>query len=84
MVSPPPSVPTSLANQIESVGGLGISPYAQAMRLFGRPPGAREMVIYNAVKSLEAQLGRPPTRNEVLMHVTAPGGANTSGPEPVA
>jgi hypothetical protein len=54
----------------------------QAMRVFGRPPSAREMVIFNAVRSLEQQLGRPPTRNEVLMHVTRPGTLST-GPEPV-
>ena len=83
VMTPPPSVSPSLSDQVRSVGAIGMSPYAQAMRIYGRPPGAREMVIFTAVQALEAQLGRPPTRNEVLMHITAPGGSNTSGPEPV-
>ncbi len=82
VVTPPPSLSPSLSDQVRSVGAIGMSPYAQAMRIYGRPPGAREMVIFTAVQALEAQLGRPPTRNEVLMHITAPGGSNTTGPEP--
>jgi len=83
VVTAPPSVPVSLNDQIANVGAQGMSPYAQAMRVYGRPPAAREMAIFSAVQTLEAQLGRPPTRNEVMMFVTAPGGQNTTGPEPV-
>lgn len=79
----PPAVPAPLTEQINNYGAAGMSPYAQAQRLFGRNPSAREFYIFSATKSLEAQLGRPPTRNEVLMHVTAPGGSNRAGPEPV-
>lgn len=83
VVTPPPAVPAPLGDQISSIGAMGMSPYAQAMRIYGRPPSAREMVVFSSVQALEAQLGRPPTRNEVLMHITAPGGTGTSGPEPV-
>jgi hypothetical protein len=81
----PPTVPASLTDQIGSVGGAGLSPVAQFMRIAGRPPTGREMVVFNATKTLEQQLGRAPTRNELLMHVTSPqNNPNNAGQEPVA
>lgn len=77
----PPSVPEALSQQVDRVGAAGMSPEMQAFRIFGRPPAAREMVIFNAVRALEQQLGRPPTRNELLLYVTRPGSLS-SGPEP--
>ena len=82
LASAPPSVPTPLSGQLAAVNAQQLSPIAQFMRVAGRPPSGRELYVFNAVRSLEQQLGRPPTRNEVLLHVTAPGGS-TQGPEPV-
>lgn len=83
LASPPPSVPAPLSAQLAQVGAQSLSPLSQFMRLAGRPPSGRELYIFNAARNLEQQLGRPPTRNEVLLHVTSPSQA-TSGPEPVA
>lgn len=73
----------SLPDQITGVGGSGYSPEMQFMRLAGRPPSGREMVVFNATQQLTQQLGRPPTRNEVLMRVTNPVDLN-QGPSPVS
>lgn len=81
----PPTVSPSLTDQIQAVGADNLSPVAQFMRVAGRPPTGREMVIFSATKALEDQLGRPPTRNELLMHVTSQAAnPNNTGPEPVA
>lgn len=82
LTTAPPSVPAPLGDQLARVGATQLSPIAQFMRLAGRPPSGRELYVFNAVRSLEQQLGRPPTRNEVLLHVTARGEA-TRGPDSV-
>ena len=82
MATAPPSVPEALNVQVDKVGAAGMSLEMQAMRIFGRTVSAREMVIYTAVRSLEQQLGRPPTRNELLLNITRPG-TGSAGPEPV-
>ena len=77
----PPTAPATLPDQIAAVGAANLSPEQAFMRLNGRPPAPREMVIYNATSQLTQQLGRAPTRNEVLMYVTRGADVN-SGPEP--
>jgi hypothetical protein len=73
----------TLPEQITAAGADNYSPEMQFMRLAGRPPSGREMTIFNAVQSLTQQLGRAPTRNEVLLSVQNPVDM-TTGPAPVA
>jgi hypothetical protein len=79
----PPTHSPALPDQITGVGAQGYSPEMQFMRLAGRPPSGREMVVFNATQQLTQQLGRPPTRNEVLMRVSNPVDLN-QGPSPVS
>jgi hypothetical protein len=79
----PPTASPALADQISGVGAAGYSAEMQFMRLAGRAPSGREMVVFNATQQLAQQLGRPPTRNEVLARVTAPVEA-MQGPAPVS
>lgn len=79
----PPTISPPLSEQIGGVGAAGYSAEMQFMRLAGRPPSGREMVVFAATQQLTQQLGRPPTRNEVLMRVTSPAEVN-QGPAPVS
>ncbi len=83
MDSAPPIQSLPLSDQIEAAGATSYSPEMQFMRLAGRAPSGREMFVFNIAQQMTQQLGRPPTRNEVLARVTAPVDL-TQGPAPVS
>lgn len=81
-VTAPPSTPDTVTNQIAAVGAQQMSPEAQFMRVAGRTPSAREMSMFYATTALAQQLGRNPTKNELLTYMTRPAD-NTPAPGPV-
>ncbi len=74
----------SLQDQLSEVGAQQQSPYIQFMRLAGRTPSSREMAMFSAANFLSQQLGRNPTKNELMMYMQGAGnGAGQAGPSPI-
>lgn len=78
---PAPDLGESLMN----VGATNLPLDIQFQRMAGRPPSGRELAVFASYSQLYQQLGRPPTRNELLYRVVEAGGGHPgeSGTEPV-
>lgn len=61
-----------LQQRLERLGAVNVSPQEQFSRLAGRLPSPRELAVFNARATIEGQLGRPPTSNELKMYLMRP------------
>jgi len=64
-------------------GAEGLKPEEQFYRVAGRYPSPRELALFSARVELERLLNRPPTRNEMKMHLLRTSGLSPAHPRAV-
>lgn len=79
-VSSAPTGPVSIEDRIRQLGAERLPVEQQFYRVSGRSPSPREREIFNARLTLERQLGRPPTKQEMKQYIIRPGEVSPAYP----
>lgn len=69
-----------LTDRLQKYGSMSASPVEQFATVAGRLPSPQELTVFNARNTLESQLGRPPTTNELKMKLIQPDDESQSFP----